>query len=768
MSIRSSVTLGAVVLLSMLPPSVGRCAMPPVPTEGGGVPPQLAGAGQTPLTIERIYGDTSLSGISPRGVKISPDGRRVGFLRGRSDDQYQLDLWVYDARDHRSRRLVDSKSLLPSERLSDIEKARRERARTASFRGILSYHWSPDGKRLLFPLGDTIYLYDIGARAPLRALTARGDILDPQISPKGNYASFVREQDLVVIDLQTGRERQLTFDGDGTVHNAEAEFIAQEEMGQSHGYWWSPDDAWIAFKQFDEAPVPIIRRFEVYPESTTVVEQRYPTAGEANVTVRLGLVRPTGGDVAWVDLGPDPDIYLARVDWLPDSRTVSFQRQSRDQKRLDLVFVDAATLAQRVVLTETSETWVNLNDDLRFLKRRPAFVWSSERSGFNHLYLYNLDGALIRPLTEGDWDVDGLLAVDEESGLVYFSSNRDAVTDKQIYTAPYATDELAAPTRISASDGWHDASFARDADRVLLFVDRFNDPATPPQTSVRGPDGRFLAWIEENRLGPGHPYWPYAAGHVIPDFGTIPAEDGQPLVYGLCKPANFDPAKRYPVHVSVYGGPGSQGVTRTWGDPFTQYLLQQGYIVFELDNRGTGRRGRRFADALYHRLGDIEVRDQVAGIRWLKGQPYVDPERIGVSGWSYGGYMAVMLLAKASDEIAAGIAGAPVTDWRIYDTHYTEHYLGRPQDNPDGYDSSSVFNVLAGLRSPLLLIHGMADDNVLFTNSTQLMAALISQGPQFHLMTYPGGKHGLSTPAMQRHSHHLMVDFLEDEMVRRR
>jgi dipeptidyl-peptidase-4 len=254
---------------------------------------------------------------------------------------------------------------------------------------------------------------------------------------------------------------------------------------------------------------------------------------------------------------------------------------------------------------------------------------------------------------------------------------------------------------------------------------------------------------------------------VTPQYGTIPAEDGQTLLYDLYLPPHFDSTKRYPVLVSVYGGPGSQKVSRGWDDLFSQYMAQQGYIVFELDNRGTARRGRRFADAIHHRLGEVEVRDQLTAIRWLKEQPFVDRSRIAVNGWSYGGYMAVMMLAKGSDEIAAAIAGAPVTDWREYDTHYTEHYLGTPQTNAVGYDSSAVFSALAGLTSPLLLIHGMADDNVLFVNSTELMDALQKQGTQFRLMTYPGGKHGLPTPAMQKHVHHLMVDFL-DEMLKLR
>ncbi len=718
------------------------------------------------LTIDAIFGTTSLTGRTPRGVKISPDGKRVGFLRGREDDQYQLDLWVYDVKDHRMWRVIDSKALLPEENLTDSEKARRERERTAAMHGILSYEWAPDGRRVLFHLGDVLYLYDLTKypESAFRKITDGRGIIDPKVSPKGRYVSWVRDQNLYVMDLASGTVRQLTSDGGGTLHNAEAEFIAQEEMDESSGYWWAPNDSLIAYKQFDESPVPVVRRFEVYSDRTDVVEERYPGAGDSNVVVHLGVISPTGGETRWIDLGPDIDIYLARVDWMPDGHTVTYQRQTRDQKHLDLVAVNAATLTQKILLTEQSNTWVNLNRDLHFLKRQSAFIWGSERTGYHHLYLYGDDGELIRPLTGGTWTIDGLQAVDEATGLVYFTSNRDVVIDRQVYTARLDGDPTQTPVRISSGDGWHTAIFADAADEVALYVESFSDPVTPSQTSIRGPGGRFLSWIEENKLDENHPFWKYREALVTPEYGTLTADDGQLLEYEICKPADLDPARRYPVVISVYGGPGGQTARRGWPSLFDLCLVQEGYIVFTLDNRGSARRGRKFADALYHRMGDVEVRDQLVGIQWLKKQPYVDTAHIGVFGWSYGGYMAVMMLAKASDQLAAGVAGAPVTDWRVYDTHYTEHYLGTPQENAAGYDSSAVFGVLGGLTSPLLLLHGMADDNVLFANTTLLMTALQTQGTQFTLMTYPGGKHGLSTPAMKKHAYHLISDFFKEKL----
>jgi dipeptidyl-peptidase 4 len=382
-----------------------------------------------------------------------------------------------------------------------------------------------------------------------------------------------------------------------------------------------------------------------------------------------------------------------------------------------------------------------------------------------HLYLYGLDGRLRHALTRGGWNVDELLAVDEREGLVYFASNRDAIVDQQIYTVRLDGRNAEAPRRISRRDGWHDAQFSASARTVALYVDTFSDPDTPPQVSVNAPDGHRLAWIEANPLNSAHPYWAYRDRHVTPQFGQVKAEDGQALEYLLMKPPGFDPAHRYPVFVQVYGGPTVQEVQRRWeADFIREYMAQRGYVVFELDNRGSARRGRAFSDPIYGRLGDIEVRDQLAGMRWLQSQPWVDGKRIGVFGWSYGGYMTLMLLAKDSDVVAAGAAVAPVTDWRLYDTTYTERYLGLPRDNPRGYAESAVFSALDGLRSPLFLAHGMADDNVLFMNSTRLMSALQTRGVQFALMTYPGAKHGLSTPQMKIHVYTAIQRFMDSHL----
>lgn len=713
------------------------------------------------LTLEAITGSAPLSGPTLTKPQVAPDGSRVTFLRGKDSDRNRLDLWEYDIASGQTRLLVDSSVVLPGEEvLSDEEKARRERQRIAALSGIVDYQWSPDGKALLFPLGGELYFYDLAktGKVAVRKLTNGGGFAtDPKISPKGGFVSFIRDRNLWVIALADGREVQLTRDGSDTIGNGVAEFVADEEMDRHTGYWWAPDDSAVAFARIDETPVPLVKRYEVYPDRTEVVEQRYPAAGDANVLVQLGVIAPkASARPQWIDLGTEKDIYLARVDWR-DPQRLTFQRQSRDQKTLDLIETTLATGKQRTLVTETSKTWVPLHNDLRFLKDG-RFLWSSERHGFEHLYLASEDGAALSQLTYGDWVVDSLLAVDETNGLAYVSGTRDGATEAHVYAVPLAGGESR---KLTQAAGMHVANFARNAS---VYVDSWSSDTTLPQIELFKADGTKLATLLENDAADlGHPYGKYLAAHQPTTFGTLTAADGKtPLHYSLIKPANFDPKKKYPVVVFVYGGPAAQTVTRAWPGRsdafFNQYLAQQGYVVFSLDNRGTPRRGAAFGGALYSKQGTVEVDDQLRGVEWLKAQSFVDAKRIGVHGWSNGGYMTLMLLAKHSEAYACGVAGAPVTDWALYDTHYTERYMDLPKANAAGYREASVFTHLGGLRSKLLLIHGMADDNVLFTNSTQLMSDLQKRGAPFELMTYPGAKHGLRGSDLL-HRYRLTEDF---------
>ncbi|GGJ96677.1 S9 family peptidase [Luteimonas terricola] len=718
-----------------------------------------------PLTLEAITGDAALSGPTLLKPKVSPDGSRVTFLRGKDSDRNRLDLWAFDVASGDTAMLVDSALVLPGDEvLSDEEKARRERQRIAALSGIVDYQWAPDSRTLLFPLGGELYLYDLAKSGPeaVRKLTGGGFATDPKVSPKGGYVSFIRGRNLWVVDLASGNEVQLTTDGGGAIGNGVAEFVADEEMARHTGYWWAPDDSAIAYARIDESPVPVQKRYEVYPDRTEVVEQRYPAAGDPNVRVELFVARPDRPQAAPtpIDLGDDADIYLARVDWR-DPQRLTFQRQSREQQRLELIETELASGRQRVLATESSDTWVPLHDDLRFLKDG-RFLWASERDGFEHLYIADEDGSNLRQLTRGDWPVDAVEAIDEARGLVYFTAGRESPTQRALYSVPVDGGGIVA---LTATPGSHAITFA---DNASVYVDSWSNTRTPPQLALYGADGsRIAVLLENDPAEPAHPYARHMGAHLPTEFGTLTAADGRtPLHYSVIKPAGFDPAKRHPVVVYVYGGPAAQTVLDAWPGRadafFNQYLAQQGYVVFSLDNRGTPRRGREFGGALYGKQGTVEVEDQRKGVEWLRAQPWVDGDRIGVHGWSNGGYMTLMLLGQAPDDFTCGIAGAPVADWALYDTHYTERYMGLPAANIDGYRTASVFTHLDGIRDDaLLLVHGMADDNVLFSNATALMSRLQAAGTRFELMTYPGAKHGLRG-ADALHRYRLAERFLDN------
>ena len=709
------------------------------------------------LTIERIFAAPDLSGASLRSPQISPDGRYVAYLRGGDRNKDRLDLWAYDVHAKKHTLLVDSAQLVPQERvLSAEEEQRRERQRTASLSGILEYQFSPDSQSLLVPLGGDLYVYDLrgkGARAVRRITQTESFETDARFSPHGRYISFIRDQNLFVFDLTTGKERAITRDGAGLVSFGTAEFIAQEEMSRTTGYWWSPDDKRIAFTRVDESPVAEVDRFEIYADAVKVVKQRYPAAGAKNAVVQLFSASLENADAppVQVNLGADADIYLARVNWFPDGRSLAVQRQSRDQKTLDLLRADAGTGSTSELLTEKSDTWVDLNDELTMLEHSAQFIWASRRSGHTHLYLYDNDGKLVRALTQGDWDVvaegdRAIRGVNERSGRLYFMANAETPLERQLYSVSLSEGN-GSRKRVTESSGWHATTMSKDA---KVFLDTFSTPDQPPSLTLRAAGGELLAVLVANEVKGDHPYAPFMAEHVATQFGTLKASDGQTIHFQLLKPRQMEAGKRYPVIVDVYGGPGVQRVRRAWGGYprsnegfFRQYLAQHGYVVFTLDNRGSGFRGVQFESALHGHMGSVEVQDQVTGVQYLKTLPFVDPARIGVFGWSYGGYMALMCMTQAPGEFAAGVAGAPVTDWSLYDTHYTERFMSTPQANEAGYKSGNVLTYAANLRGPLLVMHGMADDNVLFAHSTTLFKKLQDLNKPFEMMTYPGSKHSL-------------------------
>ncbi len=730
------------------------------------------------LTVERLFEAPDLQGPSLRQTRFSPDGRLVSYLRGRDDAPAVFDLWAYDVATRSHRLLVDSRALSPAEEtLSAEEEARRERQRIAALRGIVEYEWSPDSKSLLFPLGGDLYHYELGmpASAAVRRLTATEVYeTDARFSPRGRYVSFIREQDLYAVEVASGNERRLTTGGGGLVSHGMAEFIAQEEMNRDTGYWWSPDERHVAYARVDESPVAEVERFEIGARGVRVFQQRYPATGNANANVTLAILALASDDLAWANLG-DKDYYLARVAWYPEGDRLLVQRQTRDQKRLDVLSYPVTGGDPRQLFSERSDTWVSLHDDLYFLPERREILWTSERSGHNHIYRYDYNGILQGPVTAGDWDVAGewqapaVRGIDDRRGRIFFMATRKTPLERQLYVTDLDKSLEAEPVALTNGDGWNSVTLSRDARRFLLG---FNSPAQPPQVSLHDANGRRLAWLVENPLDASHPYAPYLDRHVAPEYGTLAAADGTPLHWQLHKPAGYQPGKRYPAVLIVYGGPTVQTVQRRWGERrgsmTAQLLTQRGYVVFALDNRGSGGRGRKFNEALYHRLGGVEVTDQLRGIEWLKQQPFVDPARVGVFGWSYGGYMTLMLLAQSPGTFKAGVAGAPVTDYALYDTHYTERYLGTPQENPEGYRLSNVLTYAPAIRDRLLIIHGMADDNVLFTNTTLLIPALVASGHPFELVPYPGSRHGaLSFKDTGIHGWKTILDFFDRHLGNR-
>jgi dipeptidyl-peptidase 4 len=744
-----------------------------------GIPGLAAAAQPDPgaLTFERMFATPDLSGATLRSPRFSPDGRLVVYLRGADDDMNRFDLWAYDIAQRRHRKLVDARELAPAERaLSAEEEARRERLRIASLRGIVDYEFSSDSRYLLVPLSGDLYLYDLGGQPgrAVRALTrTEAYETEARFSPRGRWVSFVRDQNLHVLELATGREQALTRDGGGTLSYGVAEFIAQEEMGRNDGHWWSPDETRIAYARVDESTVDEVERFEIDADAVRVIRQRYPAAGRPNARVELFVHELASGTARAVEAR---DEYLARVAWFPESDALAVQTQSRDQRQLVLWRVDAGSGAAQTLVTERSDTWVELHDELSFLARARQIVWASSRSGQRHLYLLDYTGRELRALTAGDWGVLGddrgraIRGIDEASGRIYFMANRETPLERHLYAASLrGAGEPANPARLTTRSGWHSVAMSRDTRR---WLETFSDPDTPPSLSLRSAAGGPAIELVANRLDARHPYAPYLDAHISTEFGTLQAADGQTLHWQMLRPKQLEPGKRYPVVVDTYGGPGVQRVRRAWmggaraGDGFfRQILAQRGYIVFTLDNRGTGYRGVAFETALYRRMGTVEIDDQVRGVDYLRTLPYVDPARVGIWGWSYGGYVSLLALLRAPDHFAAAVSGAPVTDWRLYDTHYTERYMGTPADNAAGYADGNAMTHAEALRGRLLLVHGMADDNVLFTHTTAMLKRLQELNKPFDVMVYPGSKHALIRfPATGPHAYGSMLRFLDQAL----
>lgn len=685
---------------------------------------------------------------APVSPAFSADSRYVTYLYS-PDNTLTRELWCYDRRSGREFRLLEPAGGGDSDQTVSREEAlRRERQRQLAS-GVTAYAWSEQGNTLLVPMRGDLFVKR-GVEGELRQVTQGGGCIDPRLNRDGSMAAFVKDGELYALDLAADGARpvRLTLDaapaggfGDRPVTNGLAEFVAQEEMGRSAGFWWSPDGAAIAFEQVDNTPVPLFVIAHPGTEAPDIEAHRYPFAGQANARVRLAVVPARGGDVRWLDLGADADIYLARVDWTPDGFML-VQVESRDQTRLEVRRIDARTGEATVLWTDEVHPWVNLTDDLRFVREPDAsadaytILWSSERDGDRNLYLYDRDGGLIRRLTHGEFFIDRVRAVDAAGGWVYVEGWRGTPLESHLFRVPLAGGDAERMTR---GNGFHTVVVAPDA---RCFVDLASSARETPTATVRGIDAEETFRLQ----GSAVPDPRLAVLDLAPPrFVRLAARDGAALYGALFLPPDLAPGAKAPVIVSVYGGPHVQVVQDAWritASMRAQYLAHAGFIVLSLDNRGSARRGLAFEAAVSRNMGDIEVEDQVDGARWLAANvPEADTDRVGVYGWSYGGYMALMCLLRAPEAFKAAVAGAPVTAWDGYDTHYTERYMGTPANNPEGYRRSNVMSHIANLRGALMLVHGMIDENVHFRHTGRLITALIEQGKPYEVQLYPEERH---------------------------
>ena len=684
------------------------------------------------LTPARLFGRQPLA-RAPSQLKLSADGRYGSFLLPADDDRERLELWLIEMASGQLRRLLAGDTGAGPETAA----ARDERERRRQFsRGVTAYEWHPDRHEILLPAGG-VRLLDVETGAVRELAPADAGASGARFSAKGNFVSYVRGGDLYALRVADGEERRLTTDGGGTVTNGLADFIAQEEMHRFDGHWWSPDDQRVAFVRVDASPVPETQRHEIDDSGIRVVPQRYPFAGGPNVEVRLGILEMASGDVTWLDWAVAADDYLARVAFAPNG-ALFVQAQSRNQRRLALRRFAGGRWQE--VFTETADSWINLHDNLTFLPDG-RFLWTSERSGSADLYVGS-------PADDGaSWQLEH-----HPSGLARLNRIL-AATAERVWVLGW----LEKPTnQILCEIGVNDTANSLIPTELggIWWEGVVNATAGVALETLASPRGVHLSAgpIDEVRrritvrsLG--------AQDLAYCTLGEIGA-----LHYRLTKPSPCVPNRRYPVVVFVYGGPGVQRVRREPSPPTVQLFAQAGFGVFELDNRGSANREKAFEDAIAGRLGQVEVEDQLAGVAFLRQQDWVDARRIGIFGHSYGGYMVLMCLAQ-SHAFAAGAAVAPVTDWTLYDTHYTERYLGLPEANAAGYAASSPLPRVGAIDAPLLLMHGMADDNVLFTHSLKLIKALQDAGKPFELMTYPGAKHALQERRVAIHRYNCILDF---------
>jgi len=633
---------------------------------------------------------------------------------------------------------------------------------------IDEYTFSPDETKILigtetekiyrYSTKMEYYIWDIKTEK-LTRLSGRGKQRLATFSPDGSKIVFLRDNNIFISDVATGKEQQVTTDGLwNNIINGSPDWVYEEEFSFTKAFAWSPDGSRLAFYRFDESKVKefdMVVFDSLYP---TVYKYKYPKAGEDNSVVSIHVYDLKSGKTQLMDVGAEKDQYIPRIKWTEDPNVLSIQRMNRLQNKLEILLADATSGTTNVIYTEENKYYIEISDDLSFLKDKKHFIFTSDKDGYSHIYLYKLDGTLEKQLTTGSFDVLEVKGVDEKNNLVYFLSDEEAAYDKALYSVKL---NGTKKTKISEKEGTNSPDFSEG---YKYFINTYSSANTPPVYTINKADGKELKVLIDNAeaVAATKEY-----GFTTQEFFKFTTSDKVELNGWMIKPPDFVATKKYPVLMYVYGGPGDQTVVNRWGSSnlaWYEMLAQKGYIVVSVDNRGTGGRGAAFKKSTYGQLGKLETADQIETAKYLGMLPYVDKTRIGIWGWSYGGYMTALCLTKGADYFKMGIAVAPVTNWRYYDNIYTERYMGLPKDNASGYDDNSPVNHVKKLKGKLLLVHGTSDDNVHFQNSMMLSEALVNANKQFEMQFYPNKEHSIYGGYTRYHLYTRMTDFILENL----
>jgi len=702
-------------------------------------------AQRKPITLETLSraGRGGGRGAAPP-EQWMPDGKSFLVRQGK-------DLVAYDCATRQSKTVV-SLDAIDAAAVAPDEEGPTDWTNRRAGRGTIQL--SASGKESLYSTRGDLFLIHLETGTWEQLTRTAAAERDARLSPDGKAVAFRRGADLYTLDVASKTETRLTKDGSETLRNGELDWVYPEELYLDVAFWWSPDSKSIAYLQFDTHAEPLYPHEDALPVRAIYEPERYPQAGENNAAVRLGVVPAAGGPTHWYDVGDTRDAYLiARAGWMPGSRALYVLRFNRVQNRDALFSIDVETGARTSLFEESDPYWINLKGDVQFLEGGKQFLWTSERGpgGYRHIFLYSNDGKQTQQVTSGAWEVSGIAAVDEPNRRVFYVSDEPSHFERHLYVVGF---DGQNKRRLTQEPGSHAISMGPGGH---YYVDTWSSLKEPPRSVLHAGDGATLGVYRE------------ADRSALDEYEILPTEivpfttpDGVTLYGRLIKPAGYEKGRRYPVIVGVYGGPGvGMPVRDTWaGIDINQVLAHKGYAIWQCENRGGEGRGHDFETAIYHKLGVTELADQVAGVRNLIAMGVADPERIGIRGWSYGGFMTVNAMLNAADVFKAGFAGAPVTNWMNYDTIYTERYMGLPKDHPDGYRDTALPPQAKNLKGRLMLVHNFEDDNVLFQNSIQLTNALQLAGKQFEYMLYPQKSHGVTGPLAQQ-MNQMMVDFFE-------